>query len=186
MHEQGGVLPALARAAIAGRLGVVESAPEPPDFLQQPGACFVTLQIRGRLRGCIGSLEPYRRLIDDVQANAIAAAFEDPRFPALDREEYALLHIEVSVLSPMELLPAHDEAALWALLRPGIDGVVLKFGLHRATFLPQVWDQLPDPRQFMAHLKVKAGLPADFWDTALQIYRYTVSKYGEREWSDDG
>lgn len=186
MDKQGRILLQIARAAIARRLGMTVPATASALFLQQPGACFVTLQMHGRLRGCIGSLEPHRLLIDDVQGNAVAAAFEAPRFPPLGREEYELLRIEVSLLSPLLPLSVHDEAELCAVLRPGIDGLVLKSGLHRSTFLPQVWDQIPDPKQFVCHLKAKAGLALDFWDAAMQIYRYTVCKYGEQELPDGG
>ncbi|WP_018294476.1 AmmeMemoRadiSam system protein A [Mariprofundus ferrooxydans] len=181
MDVDGELLLALARAAIGLRLGLATDLPEGTASMQQQAASFVTLQKQGRLRGCIGSLEAYRPLVEDVAANAVAAAFEDPRFPPLTAEEFADTRMEVSVLSSLQPMPVRDEQDALARLRPGIDGVVLRFGMNRATFLPQVWEQLPEPAQFLARLKVKAGLPADFWDPDLQLHRYTVSKYCEPE-----
>jgi len=131
------------------------------------------------LRGCIGSLQPYRSLLADVQANAVAAALRDTRFAPLSLAELAHTDIEVSVLSPMQPMQFADEADVLAQLRPGVDGVVLEFGPHRSTFLPQVWEQLPQARDFMAHLKRKAGLPADFWDAGVRLQRYTVQPWHE-------
>jgi len=179
MHDERCILPALARAAIGSRLGLDTNMPKTTLSMQQNAASFVTLQKNGVLRGCIGSLEAYRPLAVDVEANAVAAAFEDPRFPPLTQEEFPLLRIEVSVLSPLEVMPVHDEQDALSRLRPGVDGVVLCFGINRATFLPQVWEQLPEPEQFMSHLKMKAGLPADFWHPDVLLYRYGVKKYQE-------
>jgi AmmeMemoRadiSam system protein A len=186
MHdaEQGRLLLALARAAIAHKLGLAGADPLPPgrpapDWLGMPGATFVTLTQHGQLRGCIGSLEAHRELLDDVRANAQAAAFGDPRFSPLAAEELARTRVEVSILTPTEPMAFRDEADCLAQLRPGIDGVILEHGWHRATFLPQVWDQLPEPHQFMAHLKRKAGLSADFWAPDLRISRYRVEKFKE-------
>lgn len=177
--EQGHLLVALARQAIASEFEEAEIGLPHPDWLQQRGAVFVTLTRQGELRGCIGSLEAHRSLIDDLTANARAAAFKDPRFPPLPREEMAAIRVEVSLLSPA--VPMHfisqDDAL--AQLKPGIDGVILEHGWHRATFLPQVWAQLPDPRQFMANLKRKAGLPIDFWADDLRLSRYQVEKFKE-------
>jgi AmmeMemoRadiSam system protein A len=133
----------------------------------------------GELRGCIGTVTAWRALADDVRANALAAAFRDPRFPRLRRAELALLSIEVSLLNPGERLPALDEEALAAALRPGIDGVVLECAGCRATFLPQVWEQLPAPRDFLRALKRKAGLAEDFWNGDVRVSRYTVAKFVE-------
>jgi len=181
MDEKGRTLLALARAAIASRLGMDSEKPEILPTMQQQAASFVTIHKHGALRGCIGTLEPYRPLAADVAANALAAAFEDPRFPPLTRQEFPLIRIELSVLSPLQEMQVRDEADALSRLRPGVDGVVLRFGMHRATFLPQVWEQLPDSAQFMAHLKMKAGLPASFWDPDVVICRYQVSKYCEQE-----
>ncbi len=172
---------ALARNAIAARLGQPAPAAEIPSMpeLTAPGATFVTLTQDGILRGCIGSLSPHRALADDVFANAQAAAFRDPRFPPLAVDELATTRIEVSLLDPSEPLPCTDEAEAIARLRPGIDGLVLSCGAQRATFLPQVWDSLPQPRDFLARLKQKAGLPADYWSPQLTLERYTVRKWKE-------
>ncbi len=120
-----------------------------PDELQVPGASFVTLTIDGDLRGCIGSLEAWRPLAQDVQAHALDAALRDPRFRPVQPSELPLIHIEVSYLTPQTALEYTDPKQLPRLLRPGIDGVVLGLGSKRATFLPQVWEQLPDPAQFL-------------------------------------
>ncbi|MDR3394348.1 MAG: AmmeMemoRadiSam system protein A [Parasulfuritortus sp.] len=177
--DKGPLLTAMARAAIARQFGS-EPAPLPsPAWLEEPSAVFVTLTRNGHLRGCIGSLEAHRPLGRDLEDNAQAAAFRDPRFPPLTQDELALTRIEVSILSKPESLYFTDEADAMAKLRPGIDGVILQSGWHRSTFLPQVWEQLPDPHQFMTHLKLKAGLAADYWSDAVQLSRYTVTKFEE-------
>jgi len=175
----GGPLLALARGAIARELGSANATePIPPD-LAQVGATFVTLRSDGDLRGCIGTVDAWRPLADDVRANAVAAAFRDPRFPPLRRDELVQVTIEVSVLNPSEPVPSGREASLAATLRPEIDGVVLECARHRATFLPQVWEQLPHPRDFLRALKRKAGLPEDFWSDDVRVLRYTVEKFVE-------
>lgn len=186
MHDrdQGGLLLAIARGAIAESLGleVVPRTPaeaQPTAWLREPGAVFVTLTRHGALRGCIGSLEAHRPLIDDVRVNARAAAFGDPRFPALGADELDTTRVEVSILTRPEPMHFSNEADFLAQLRPGIDGVILEHGRHRATFLPQVWEQLPEPRQFMAQLKRKAGLAPDFWTDDIRISRYSVEKFKE-------
>lgn len=148
--------------------------------LARPGATFVTLTQAGQLRGCIGSLEAYRPLATDVAENAIAAAFQDLRFSPLSAEELARTDLEVSLLSAAEPMPFSDEADALARLRPGIDGVILTRGQRRATFLPQVWESLPKPQQFIAQLKLKAGLPADYWDERITLARYGVQKWKEK------
>ena len=177
----GSVLLPLARAAIAAELGL----PAPPGadarWLEKPGASFVTLMKLGKLRGCIGTLEAHRALGADVKANAVGAAMRDPRFKPLTRAEFAEIGIEVSVLSAVEPLNYRDEAAALAQLRPGIDGVIFQYGYHRSTFLPQVWEDFRDRRLFIGHLKHKAGLPPDFWDPAVKLSRYTVTKWREQE-----
>jgi AmmeMemoRadiSam system protein A len=179
--EQGRLLIALARNAIGGDFGEPAADLPHPDWLDEPGAVFVTLTQQGELRGCIGSLEAHRRLIDDVQSNARAAAFKDPRFAPLSQDELPTTRIEVSILSPAEPMRFSSEADALAQLRPGIDGVILEHGWHRATFLPQVWEQLPEPHQFMANLKRKAGLAANFWAEDLSLSRYQVEKFKEKE-----
>jgi hypothetical protein len=180
--DKGSLLTTLARAAIAAewdpQAGATAALPH-PAWLHVPGAAFVTLTRDGALRGCIGSLEARRPLIDDLRANARAAAFRDPRFAPVTRDELPALRVEVSILSAAEPMQFRDEADALAQLRPGVDGVILEAGWHRATFLPQVWAQLPEPRRFLAHLKAKAGLPADAWPAELRLSRYRVEKYQE-------
>jgi AmmeMemoRadiSam system protein A len=177
----GGALIALARNAIGARFGHAAADVPRDPALDRPGATFVTLMQEGDLRGCIGSLEATRALSTDVSANAVAAAFRDPRFPSLAAHEFPLTSVEVSLLSPQEVLAVADEDDLERTLRAGVDGLVLQYGRHRATFLPQVWDTLPEPRQFVAALKNKAGLREDFWSRELHLARYTVTKWKERE-----
>jgi len=170
-----------ARNAIAGALArpTVEEAEH--EALPLPGASFVTLTLDAQLRGCIGTLQAWRPLQDDVRANARAAAFRDPRFAPLSHEEYERVRVEVSVLAQPEPLPALDESHALSQLRPFEDGVVLALGELRATFLPQVWEQLPEPAEFMRHLKRKAGLPADYWSAQITLSRYSVSKWKEEK-----
>ncbi|HQR69796.1 MAG TPA: AmmeMemoRadiSam system protein B [Burkholderiaceae bacterium] len=175
----GPTLLAHARAAIARRLGL--TAPEAPHapFLDEAGATFVTLKAERQLRGCVGTLDARRSLGEDVRANAQAAAFDDPRFPPLARVEYDALEVEVSVLSASTPIVVASERELHARLRPGVDGVTLQWRGRRGTFLPQVWESLPDPQEFIAQLKLKAGLPLDFWSGDLEIFRYSVEKFTE-------
>ena len=179
--EPGGILLAIARAAISEALGSPLPAREDLPWLQEPGACFVTLTQQGTLRGCIGTLEPYRPLLSDVKANAVAAALRDPRFAPLEDGELAYTELEVSLLSAMERMASADEGTALAQLRPGVDGVVFSYGHRRSTFLPQVWEQLPQPEAFMAHLKRKAGLPPDFWAQGVELFRYSVNKWRESD-----
>ena len=182
MHtDRGQTLLAIARGAIATQLGVPSPPFDETEWLDEPGATFVTLTCTGALRGCIGSIEAERPLRVDVENNALAAAFSDPRFPPLSKREYREIAVEVSLLSPMQPVTVDSEIHALTLLRPGIDGVLLEYGRRRGTFLPQVWDQLPEPHAFLAHLKQKAGLPADFWSAEIQLSRYTVTKWREIE-----
>lgn len=171
----------LARASIEAALPDSELAPYPgplPPDLNHPGASFVTLRVGEELRGCCGSIEATRPLPVDVWNNAWASAFADPRFPALTPEEWSSTGIEISVLSAPILCDVRDEAELIETLRPGVDGLILQFGARRSTFLPAVWEQLPDPRQFLRHLKLKAGWPADFWPPDVQVWLYTTESFG--------
>ena len=176
----GELLAALARGAIGERLGLpAQPLAELPTWLAERGAVFVTLHERGELRGCIGTLMPHRSLLEDLVANACAAAFGDPRFPPLAREELAEVEIEVSQLGSLEPLPPLEEHEARAVLRPRRDGVVLEYRGRRGTFLPQVWDQLTVPADFLRQLKRKAGLAPDFWANDLRLSRYEVTEHHE-------
>lgn len=179
LDEAGKVLLSIARESIEhslfGRAGIRRE----DAWLQQAGATFVSLNRNGGLRGCIGSLEPARPLAMDVAANALAAAFRDPRFPALTSEEWPQCRVEVSLLSAPRPLHFADEADLLERLRPGEDGLILECGGRRATFLPQVWESIPDKGQFMQELARKAGLPADTRLARCRIQRYRVVKWQE-------
>ena len=175
--SRGPVLLAIAREAIAHRGDEFPGAAWGEEWLREPGASFVTLKREGELRGCIGTIDPHRPLGDDVWHNARAAAFRDPRFPPLSPAEHEGLEVEVSVLSPRTPLAVASEADAAAKLRPGVDGVYLEYGYSRATFLPQVWESLPDPIDFLAELRRKAGLPARFWHREVRLTRYTVDKF---------
>jgi AmmeMemoRadiSam system protein B/AmmeMemoRadiSam system protein A len=181
--EQGRRAVQLARAALHAAVGAPPVTTPGDEDLQLPGASFVTLTQHGQLRGCIGSLQAYRPLAQDLAANATAAALKDPRFTPVREDEAVGLGVEISVLSPSRLLSFGNQAhALWQL-RPGVDGVVFECThqgrTFRSTFLPQVWEQLPQVVNFMAHLKVKAGLPADFWSSAVRLSVYQVQKFHE-------
>jgi len=168
-----------ARNAIADALGL-PTGPEPGHHaLDEPGATFVTLRRGGALRGCIGTLEARRPLALDVRMHALAAAFRDSRFAPLEAWEFETLEIEVSLLGASEPVAASSEAEALRALQPGVDGVVLEYRDRHATFLPQVWEQLPAPADFLAALKRKAGLPEDFWAEALRLARYRVRKFAE-------
>lgn len=186
--EHGAALLALARRAIEEAIlpkphgkpeASHEKATEDQDGLQAWGASFVTLTQNGQLRGCIGTPEAWRPLKEDVAANAVAAALRDPRFTPLQAREWPQTRVEVSVLSSLEPMAFDNEAQALAQLRPGVDGLVLTCGRHRATFLPQVWEQLPDPALFLAQLKRKAGLSTHFWSPDLRLERFTVTKWKE-------
>ncbi len=179
--RDGAELARFARACVREELGGAPAAWPTETWCREPGASFVTLrwreQVGGRLQGCIGSLVARRPLAHDVAHNALAAAFRDPRgarlsLPALDE-----LHVEVSVLSPLETIDfdGSEDGAL-AALRPGVDGVVLSWGGRRGTFLPVMWEQLPTPRIFLDELKQKARLPASFWAPGVELQRYTAQK----------
>jgi AmmeMemoRadiSam system protein A len=180
--ETGRTLIAIARNAIARRLGLAGSSDTyDAEWLRAPGASYVTLLREGKLRGGTGTLQAHRTLAEDVIANAIAAACSDLRFKPLNPDEFAHTRIEVCVLSVAETLQAADEAATLALLRPGTDGVILEYGRHRSSFLPEMWDQSANAGEFLAQLKYKAGLPPDFWSPEMRIARYTAIKWQENE-----
>jgi len=176
--QRGPILIAIAREAIErGDAGAGPAVANVP-WLGEWGASFVTLRIGGELRGCIGSVEARRSLIEDVAHNACAAAYRDPRFPPVSDDELARLQIEVSVLSAREPMTVDSETQALAMLRPGVDGVYLEYQDRASTFLPQVWESLPHPLEFLGELRRKAGLPARFWHPDVRLSRYTVEKFG--------
>jgi len=159
-----------------------KSEPDPassPKFQERRGT-FVTLTLNGALRGCIGHIIPQESLIEGVRINAMNAAFGDPRFPRLSKTEFDKIKVEVSILTTPKPLPYADANDLLAKLRPGIDGLIIRKGYHQATFLPQVWDQLPNKKDFLSHLCLKAGLAGDAWayDT-LEVHTYQVQAFEE-------
>lgn len=159
-----------------GRPAAVDTARYPPP-LRKHGASFVTLQMHGELRGCIGNLAATRPLVEDVASNAFAAAFRDPRFPPLQENELADLDIHISLLTPAAALQFTSEEDLLSQLRPGIDGLILEEGALRGTFLPSVWESLPERRDFLRHLKAKAGLPAGYWSPSIKVSRYSTESF---------
>jgi len=183
-EKQGKILLKLARSSIAKNLGKHHESPAEEDLkdssLQAQKGTFVTLNINGQLRGCIGSLVGQVPLVKGVSDNAINAAFHDPRFTPLSANEYDSIHIEVSVLTEPESLQYTDANDLIGKLKPGVHGVILRKGYASATFLPQVWDQLPTHESFLSHLCLKAGLPGDTWKKDhLEIQTYKVQYFEE-------
>ncbi len=176
-------LPTLARHAVAHRLERNEALPLATTALPPPldaeAAAFVTLYHEQRLRGCMGTLQPRAPLASVVARCAEDAALRDPRFPPVRWSELEALTITVSVLDPPEPLYAENEEDLLRQLRPGEDGVILAEGAYRATFLPAVWEQLPDPEEFIRRLKRKAGLPEDHWSPHMRVERYGSTTYGD-------
>ncbi len=182
-NEEKAILLSVARAAIEN---AIKQKPLSLDLAQYPqkltrnGASFVTLTKHGALRGCIGTLQAYQPLVKDVYAHAVAAALEDYRFPPVKAAEMAEIHIEISILSdPVPLTYASTEALI-TMLRPGMDGVILQDGSRRATFLPQVWQQLPNAEEFLSHLCQKMGSPHNAWQTRhLHVEIYQVEEFHE-------
>ena len=154
---------------------------EYPDALREIRASFVTLNLYGELRGCIGSLTARYPLVNDVAIHAVAAAFSDPRFPPLTREEFPNIELHVSALTPPVDFPVKDRDDLLERLRPGTDGLVLQVSGYQATFLPSVWEQLPEPVEFVGRLFRKAGLPYDFWSPDVIVQRYEVEDIADHE-----
>ncbi|MDO8988574.1 MAG: AmmeMemoRadiSam system protein A [Sideroxyarcus sp.] len=189
--NRGQTLLHLARAAIGKELGFLSHELPHVAWLEEPGATFVTLTLRGKMRGCVGSLETTRPLIEDVRKNAVAAAFHDPRFAPLTKAEFAEAVIDVALLSTHETLRCGSEQEALAQLNPGLDGVVLEYNPagasaktpdehpRKATFLPHAWIDLPDPRAYLAHLKSQAGLDEDFWSEDIRLSRFNVRKWRE-------
>jgi len=186
-EHQGEILVRLARQTIAERLGLPVNHPVSREEIQDPAlqekrGVFVTLHKKGQLRGCIGSLVGLEPIVEGVRRNAINAAFHDSRFPPVTPDEFDDLRIEVSVLSQPRPLLYKDSHDLLDKLRPGVDGVILRGpGGASATFLPQVWDQLPDPQLFLSHLCLKAGLPQSAWQSGqIDIDTYQVQHFEEQ------
>ncbi len=181
--DEGKKLLKLARETIAGRLGVRSDEPVSQlteGTLQSEQASFVTLKKQGALRGCIGSLVPTGTVVESVRQNAVKAAFNDSRFQPLSRDEFDDIHIDISILTPAKALSYKDGDDLISKLRPGIDGVTIRLGISGATFLPQVWKQLPEPEKFLAQLCRKAGLSPTAWkDQPLEVETYQVQCFEE-------
>lgn len=175
---------ALARASIRNGLHEQVRTPCPAPASRELGiraATFVTLRVHSDLRGCCGSIDATRTVAEDVWHNAWASAFADPRFAPLTSDEFEHLSVHISVLSELEPLTVDSEATLLGCLRPGTDGLLLRAGARQATFLPAVWRQLPDPRDFVRQLKHKAGWPPQLWPHGMQAYRYTTESFGETD-----
>jgi AmmeMemoRadiSam system protein A len=173
-----------ARAVIASRLGIEKNLPDVAmdahPSLNEKYGCFVTLHLKGILRGCIGTIDPVTSLFEGVKSNALKAAFSDPRFPSLTAKEFPQVDIEISILSRPKQLEFTDEEDLKKKLEPGVHGVILSQGRRAATFLPQVWQQLPDTASFLSNLCFKAGLSLTAWKSPkTRIEIYTVEYFSE-------
>lgn len=185
-EQHGRTLLQLARQTIEEHLGLTPENPVSPEQLADPAlhrnqGVFVTLNKRQQLRGCIGCLTGMESIVDGVRRHALNAAFSDPRFPPVSREEVPSLEIHISILSDPVSLAYENPDDLVRKLRPGIDGVILRdLSGRSATFLPQVWKQLPDTRQFLRHLSLKAGLPEDAWRRRPEIQTYQVQYFEEK------
>ncbi|MFH1351572.1 MAG: AmmeMemoRadiSam system protein A [Pseudomonadota bacterium] len=183
-EEEGRYLLSVARRTIQERLSEKKDKGESdstgsPKYSERRGT-FVTLTIEGGLRGCIGHIIPQESLIEGIRVNAINAAFRDPRFRPLSKKEWEKVKIEVSILTDPKPLSYSDADDLLNKLRPGVDGVIIKMGFHQATFLPQVWEQLPDKKEFLTHLCLKAGLDGQAWrDEKLEVSIYQVQAFEE-------
>ncbi|MCW5586116.1 MAG: AmmeMemoRadiSam system protein A [Chromatiales bacterium] len=182
---QRATLMAVARRSIEHGLATGRPLPVVPSEyhrdLKAVRASFVTLQLRGQLRGCIGHLEAVQPLVVDVSENAFAAAFQDPRFNPLTAQEWPSVDIHLSLLTRPEPMRFQDEADLVRQIQPGVDGLILQDGPNRGTFLPSVWESLPQAADFLSHLKLKAGLPANHWSGRVEVYRYRTESFGEAE-----
>ncbi len=176
-NQQQQMLLQIAKDSIAYGLAHGEALPlkasDYPAELNEIRATFVTLEIAGNLRGCIGMLEAVQPLVVDVAKNAFMAAFKDYRFSPVSEAEYPKLEIHISILSPSEPLVFASEEDLIRQLRPNVDGLIMQEGGRRGTFLPSVWESLPEPRKFLQQLKVKSGLPAHYWSDTLRVSRYS-------------
>ena len=185
-EDEGKSLLEMARETIKNRLFNLEEPQidlkDIPEIFQKRLGNFVTIHIGGNLRGCIGHIIPRYPLIEGIKENAINAAFKDPRFPPLTKGEFDRIEVEISILTPPKELPYTDAEDLLKKLRPGTDGVIIKKGFYEATFLPQVWEQLPKKEDFLSHLCLKAGLSSDSWKTEkLQVSTYQVQAFEEEK-----
>lgn len=170
------------RQTLAGEPLIRLNLEQFPAELSDQGASFVTLTVEGVLRGCVGSIQATDPLVIDVQERAVAAAFHDPRFPPLTENEFSRVKIEVSCLTPPQPLPYSSPQELAGRIRPGIDGLILNYHFRRATFLPAVWDQLPDPEVFLGRLCQKMGLPPDTWKhQVMEAEVYQAVKFSESD-----
>ncbi|MEQ8443239.1 MAG: AmmeMemoRadiSam system protein A [Alphaproteobacteria bacterium] len=167
----------LAHSLVKGAAPAVSLDTFPPE-LRENGATFITIEKDHKLRGCIGSLQAHRPLIQDLVENAYRAGFKDPRFPPLTREEMPRISWSISLLSEPRQMLFTGEADLLSQLKPGVDGLIIQDKGKRSTFLPQVWEQIPDPVQFLARLKQKAGLAPNHWSPDFTAFRYRVVKVG--------
>lgn len=178
------VLLKLARSVIASRLGEgeIERPETPSDLLLEKRGCFVTLHKEGQLRGCIGTIEPLQSLIDGVESNAFSAAFRDPRFPPLAREELDQVEVEISVLTVPEEVEFKDGDDLKSQLKPGVHGVILSRGARRSTFLPQVWEQISNLDNFLIQLCKKGRMTANCWqDPRTKVEVYEAEYFSEND-----
>ena len=185
-EDEGKYLLGLARKTIKNRLVNLEGPQidwkDIPEKFKKRLGTFVTINIEGNLRGCIGHIIPRESLIEGIRENAINAAFRDPRFPPLSKEEFDRIEIEISILTPPKELSYTDTKDLLKKLRAGIDGLIIKKGIYEATFLPQVWEQLPQKEEFLSHLCLKAGLSVDSWKTEkLHVSTYQVQAFEEEK-----
>lgn len=180
IDQRGRHLLSIARGALAEKLLGEKQALPKAAWLKKPGAAFVTLRTKNRLRGCIGTVIPYRSLVDDVRQNAVAAATRDGRFSPLQRRELERTSIEVSELSPLERIECSTERELLENIMPQTHGLVMESDSGRSTFLPSVWESIPDPSDFLRQLKIKAGMAPQCWPADLKVWRYSA-----RKWTDD-
>ncbi len=179
-EENGRRLVDFARQTIVHALGGPPAVRPTGAWFERPGATFVTITRGGALHGCIGTLSPRRPLVEDVEYNAIAAAFSDPRSLPYRAEDLPEMGVEVTLLGPLEKMEFTDEEDALRQMVPHVDGFVIRYGAFRGTFLPQVWDSLEDPAEFLDELKMKAGLRPDFWAPGVELSRFRVQKWGGR------
>lgn len=179
MNDLGTTLLTIARGAIDAALGGPPLKPPADPRLDRPGACFVSLKQGEALRGCIGNLRESPRLYDAVVHNAQAAALRDPRFSPLRRDELARTRLEISLMTPLEPIPARSRDELVRHLRPGVDGLVLSAGARSSVFIPAMWEQIPDVQEFIDHLLAKGRFPLDHWPAGMQAERFTAEHFVE-------